>query len=52
MNRFWNFVEEGVREVLLAATRPISDPDLAGAVFGIGLVVSDHLLMPLKAVLK
>lgn len=52
MNWFWNTVEDGIRQVLLKVTEPIPDRDLAGYAFGIGLVITDNLLRPLKWMIR
>lgn len=48
MSKFWDETENITRDLLLCATSLIKDPDRAGYVFGIGLVITDHLLRPLK----
>ena len=48
----WDVIEDRTREVLLVVTKPINNPDVAGYVFGVVLILTDHLLQPLKWLLK
>lgn len=52
MNDLWDEVEHFNRDLLLCITSLIPDEDVAGYVFGFGLVISDHVLRPLKWLLR
>lgn len=39
----WGEAEEVVRQALVHATGTIPDEEIAGFVFGLGLIVSDHI---------
>lgn len=45
-----SIAEQFVRDALFAATEPIRDEEVAGLLFGIGLVASDHVFNVLRRV--
>ena len=42
MTEAWEAAEEIARDLLMCATSLIKDEEIAGLVFGAGLIVSDH----------
>lgn len=50
MTGFWDRVEDLTRDVLVALTEPLPEP-YDGLVFGIALVITDHIYRPFKAVI-
>lgn len=52
MNDFWSVAEQSVRDILFDATSVISDEEAAGLLFGVGLVLTDHLFRIARKVLS
>lgn len=50
MSEFWGLAEQSVRDALFQATGLIKDEELSGLLFGIGLVLSDHVFRLVESV--
>lgn len=51
MIEFWGTAEQAVRDALFGATSFIHNEEAAGLVFGVGLVISDHVFRVVERVL-